>query len=86
MEMHRRLQDAMATGSIPDAALASGLARASITALMGGDFDGGHVFADTGGRRWLAASGEPAGLAEGLTFRAWCGFFAGATAVHDRTT
>jgi predicted ATPase/DNA-binding CsgD family transcriptional regulator len=78
LEMHRRLQDAMATGSIPDAALASGLARASIMALMGGDFSGGHAFADRAvgvARR----GGELAGLAEGLTFRAWCGFFAGAT-------
>ena len=81
-EVRRRLTDAVTSPSVTDAERARGLAYAAISALMGGDFPGGHASANDAVPAAETAS-DTETLMRALAIRAWCGFFSG---VADRTT
>lgn len=82
-EIRRRLQRAVASDTASADARARGLTTASILALMGGDFPGGHRSADEALR--VCQEAPPRGPLEEAqalearahSFRAWCGYFAG---------
>jgi predicted ATPase len=81
-ELQRRLTAAVTPPSVTDAERARGLTYASLAALMGGDFPGGHDSANDAVPAAEAAS-DTETLARALATRAWCGFFSGVAA---RTT
>lgn len=78
-ELRRRLADAAASPSLTDAERARAYTRASISALMGGDYQGGHSFAHVAVQA-AEAAGDTETLARALAYRAWCGCFAGVAA------